>query len=117
MGRRSKPLDLPGTTMAGYAADVFELMTHLDMPDAVIGGLSMGGYVAFAMWRQAPARVSGLVLADTRATADSDEARAGRERMLALLDAEGPGRRRAPDGPEAPQRHDAARSAGPGRER
>ena len=89
-GPAFEALDLPGTTMAGYAADVFELMTHLEMPDAVIGGLSMGGYVAFAMWRQNPARVSGLVLADTRATADSDEARAGRERMLALLDAEGP---------------------------
>ncbi len=89
-GPAFEALNLPGTTMADYAADVFELMTHLDIPEATIGGLSMGGYVALAMVRQAPSRVSGLVLADTRATADTAEARAGRDRMLALVEREGP---------------------------
>ena len=65
-------------TMATYASDVLALMAHLDVPRADVAGLSMGGYVAFAMLRQAASRVTGLVLADTRATADTAEGRAGR---------------------------------------
>ncbi len=78
-------------TMDTYAEDIAELMAHLDLPRATICGLSMGGYVAMALARVAPARVEGLVLADTRAGADSDDARAARDRMLALLEREGPG--------------------------
>jgi pimeloyl-ACP methyl ester carboxylesterase len=74
----------------GHASDVVELLDHLDVRRAVVAGLSMGGYVAFALMRRAPARVSGLVLADTRATADSSEARAAREDMLRLVAVEGP---------------------------
>lgn len=44
---------------------------------AVVCGLSMGGYVAFSMWRRHRSRITGLVLADTRAEPDDD---AGRER-------------------------------------
>lgn len=77
-------------SMDTYAADVLELMAHLEMPRAVIGGLSMGGYVALAIARAQPARVSKLLLADTRATADTAEGQAGRDRMLALLASEGP---------------------------
>jgi pimeloyl-ACP methyl ester carboxylesterase len=78
-----------GVTMDTYAADVFELMAHLDMPRAAVAGLSMGGYVALAMLRRAPARVTALVLADTRATADTPEGRAGRDAMVALLQRDG----------------------------
>lgn len=49
---------------------------------AVVCGLSMGGYAAFAMWRRHPHRVAGLVLADTRAEPD-DEAGVERRRQLA----------------------------------
>jgi 3-oxoadipate enol-lactonase len=82
-------VDLPGVTMDGYAGDVLELMTQLEIADAVIGGLSMGGYVAFALLRRAPKRVSGLVLADTRATADTVEGRAARDRLVELAVREG----------------------------
>ena len=44
----------------------------------MIGGLSMGGYVTFALFRQAPARFAGVVLADTKAQADTPEGQAGR---------------------------------------
>ncbi len=71
------------------AADVLALMTHLDIDRAVIAGLSMGGYIAFAIVRRARPRVSGLVLANTRATADSAEAMAGRDRMIDLVQREG----------------------------
>ena len=81
--------DLPGVTMDAYAGDVLELMTHLEIADAVVGGLSMGGYVAFALLRKAPSRVSGLVLADTRATADTPEGRAARDKMIELVGREG----------------------------
>jgi pimeloyl-ACP methyl ester carboxylesterase len=83
--------DLPGSmTIDGYAADVLSLMDHLEIRDAVVGGLSMGGYVAFGMIRQARARVAGLVLANTRATPDAQEARANRDRMIDLARREGP---------------------------
>jgi pimeloyl-ACP methyl ester carboxylesterase len=82
-------LDLNGVTLDDYAADVLALMTHLDIERAVVAGVSMGGYVAFAMLRRASARVAGLVLANTRAIPDSAEAKSGRDRMIALLEREG----------------------------
>jgi pimeloyl-ACP methyl ester carboxylesterase len=82
---------LDGIGIDDYAADVVELMSHLDIAQAVIGGLSMGGYVAFAMCRRAPERVGGLVLANTRAAADSSDGRAARDRMLDLTAREGAG--------------------------
>ena len=73
-----------------YADDVVTLMDSLGIPDAVVGGLSMGGYIAFALLRRAPGRLSGLILADTRSGSDSEEGRAGRRKMQALADREGP---------------------------
>lgn len=81
--------DVDGVSIADYARDVVELMAHLDIRSAAVAGLSMGGYVALAMLRLAPARIDRLVLADTRATADSDEGRAGRDRTRALVGREG----------------------------
>ena len=77
------------TTIDGYAAEVLALMDHLEIRDAVVGGVSMGGYVAFGVVRQAAARVTGLVLANTRASADSAESRANRDRMIDLVRKEG----------------------------
>ena len=56
---------------------------------AVVCGLSMGGYVAFEVWRRARDRVLGLVLANTRAVADSPEAAAGRRALAERLRSEG----------------------------
>lgn len=66
-------------TMEESAHDVAALLDELGIESASVGGLSMGGYVALAFARLYPQRVSSLVLADTRAGADSDEARRGRE--------------------------------------
>jgi 3-oxoadipate enol-lactonase len=79
-----------GLTMEDYAADVFSLMDSLKLDEAVIGGLSMGGYVAFAMYRQAPRRFTGLVLADTRSQADTPQGREMRLQQRELLRTQGP---------------------------
>lgn len=79
-------------TIERYADEVFELMTLLGIESAGVTGLSMGGYVALAMLERDPSRISRLVLADTRAAADSDDARAGRYRMIDLVRREGPPR-------------------------
>lgn len=87
----STELDSVGAlSMADYAEDVVDLLDELGVERAVIGGASMGGYAALAFVQAAPSRVSGLILANTRAGADTPEARANRRNMLALVDREGP---------------------------
>jgi pimeloyl-ACP methyl ester carboxylesterase len=76
-------------SMDTYAADVAALLDALEIEDATIGGLSMGGYVALALHRQAAHRFTGLVLADTRAQADTPDGRRGRTHMRERLAAGG----------------------------
>lgn len=82
--------DAAAPSIDDYAEDVIDLMRGLEIASAVIGGLSMGGYVTFAVLRRAPELARAIVLADTRAGADTTEGRAARRSMLALLDREGP---------------------------
>src|ERR1041385_8252817 len=65
-------------TMARMAQDVAALMDALDIPRAIIGGLSMGGYVVLSFYKQFPNRVDALVLADTRPQADTEEGKQNR---------------------------------------
>jgi 3-oxoadipate enol-lactonase len=74
----------PALSVDDHASDVLALLRHLGCEDAVIGGLSMGGYVAMAVHRMAPQRCRALVLADTTAAADTEEGRANRVRLQAL---------------------------------
>src|SRR6185295_16294756 len=73
------------------ALDVRGLMTALEIDRAVLVGLSMGGYIALAFFRNYPEAVRGLVLADTRAGADTPEAR--ERRFTSALKAEREGSR------------------------
>ncbi len=82
--------DPPASSMDDYAGDLIDLLDALHIEDAVVAGLSMGGYVAFALLRHAPNYVRGLVLADTRSQADTPEAVEGRKRTLALVEDRGP---------------------------
>jgi pimeloyl-ACP methyl ester carboxylesterase len=78
-------------TIDQFADDVAVLLRSLGVERAVIAGLSMGGYVAFALWRRHRPLVRALVLADTRAGADTDEARAKRRALVELARARGAG--------------------------
>ena len=77
-------------TMDDMADDVIELLDtlSLDAP-VVVGGLSMGGYVALSLVSRYPSRVRGLMLMDTRAGADSPEAAQKREEMAQAVLAAG----------------------------
>ncbi|MBV9959754.1 MAG: alpha/beta fold hydrolase [Acidobacteria bacterium] len=68
-------------TMPLMAEDIAALLDELHIECAVIGGLSMGGYVALAFQQLFPARVRALVLADTKAQGDTQEAREVREQQ------------------------------------
>jgi 3-oxoadipate enol-lactonase len=68
--------------MNDYASDTLALMDSLDLEQAVMGGLSMGGYVTFAIFRLAPERIRGMILADTKSAADSDEGIKSRRALL-----------------------------------
>lgn len=83
--------DIPSgiSTMNVLADDVVGLMDALGMQQAVICGLSMGGYVAFALWRKYPQRIQGLILADTRPGADNEEGKANREQLAQLVESQG----------------------------
>lgn len=72
-----------------YAADLVALLDHLGIGRVAVAGLSMGGYIAFALLRAAPGRISKLILADTRAEADTEEGRQTREQNAQLAEREG----------------------------
>lgn len=72
-----------------YADDLAALLDALGVARAAVVGLSMGGYVALALWRRHAARVRALVLADTRAAPDDDATRARRAEHVALVRAGG----------------------------
>ncbi len=77
-------------TIDTYADDVAGLMRALGLERAAIVGLSMGGYIAFALLRRHPQLVSALVLANTRAGADTEEGRRGREESARTAEERGP---------------------------
>ena len=82
--------DPPTMSIDDYAGDVIDLLDALHIDQAVIGGLSMGGYAAFAVLRHAARYVQGLILADTRAEADTPEGLDARRKMLDLVQSKGP---------------------------
>jgi 3-oxoadipate enol-lactonase len=74
------------------ADDVVALLDYLQIEEPVVlAGLSMGGYAAMALVRRYPQRVRALILADTRGEADSEEAQANRNKLIARAREEGAG--------------------------
>jgi 3-oxoadipate enol-lactonase len=77
--------------MDAAARRCLEALDEAGVDRAVVCGLSMGGYVSFAIRGLAPERVIGLVLANTKAEADVPEAAAARRGLAERLRAEGNG--------------------------
>jgi 3-oxoadipate enol-lactonase len=79
----------PVYSMDLFADDAAALLTHLRVRRAVICGQSMGGYIAFALLRRHPSVFGGLVLVDTRATADTEQERRNRLELAQRVQANG----------------------------
>jgi len=86
---QSNPGDGPAT-MQKHAADLVRLAETCAFGKAVYAGVSIGGYILFELWRRHRDRVSGLILCDTRAGADSDEGRANRLKAADEVEKQGP---------------------------
>jgi 3-oxoadipate enol-lactonase len=78
-------------TMRAAAERCLSAVDEAGAERAVVCGLSIGGYVAFEIWRRARDRVAGLVLANTRSGADTEEGAATRRRLAERLRSEGNG--------------------------
>ena len=93
-------LDFPGfgtaissgqRTVQEFAQFITDALERERVKDAVLVGLSMGGYVAFRILERHPELVRGLVLADTKASPDAPDARTKRLKMAARIESEGTG--------------------------
>jgi pimeloyl-ACP methyl ester carboxylesterase len=80
-----------GASVDGFADAVAERIAGLPGGRAMVGGLSLGGYVALALAARHPDRVAALVLSNTRAEPDTEEAAAGRHASAAQVRTEGLG--------------------------
>lgn len=89
-GESDPPSDPDKMTMDTFAGAVVRLLDTLGHDRIILGGFSMGGYVLFRVVAQAAARIGALVIADSRAGADSDEARQRRMATIARIREQGP---------------------------
>ena len=80
------PAGEPG--LDAFARSVLAALDSRHIDQVALVGLSMGGYLAFAMWRLAPERIRALVLCNTRATADGDGPRDDRLAMAERVERE-----------------------------
>ncbi|MDQ1682789.1 MAG: hypothetical protein QOH99_1330 [Frankiaceae bacterium] len=85
---QSPPLT-SGPSLDDYVDSVAGLLDAMGLERAVLGGVSMGGYVSLAFARRHPGRLLGLILADTKSTADAPAAATNRRRIAAVLVDEG----------------------------
>lgn len=76
-------------TLEFFVDDLLGLLDHLRIERAVLCGLSMGGYIALRAVERKPERVRGLILADTQAKADSNEAKLKRAAAIKSVKAMG----------------------------
>ncbi|WP_373046475.1 alpha/beta fold hydrolase [Vulgatibacter sp.] len=90
-GASTVPADPAAYSVERWAEEARAVLDACGIERAIVGGCSMGGYVAFAFLRRWPERVAGLLLADSRAGADTPEARKGREQTQAEVRSQGKG--------------------------
>lgn len=90
-GLGDSTLGAGATSMDRYADDAAALMDHVGIARCVVVGVSLGGYIAFALHRRHPDRITGLVLANTRSLPDTPEAREARAATARMVVAQGTG--------------------------
>jgi 3-oxoadipate enol-lactonase len=78
-------------TMDEMAEELNDFLNQIGVADCVVAGVSMGGYIALAFWSKYPERVRRLVLANTRARADTETEKHARGEMIAALEQSGAG--------------------------
>lgn len=76
-------------TIEAMARDINELLDFLKIEKAIIGGLSMGGYVTFNLYRLFPQKFAGLVLCDTNSGSDTFEKRKSRYELIEKIESQG----------------------------
>lgn len=72
-----------------FVDDLFALMDHLNIPKAILCGLSMGGYIALRATERNPERIIGLALCDTKSEADGNEAKIKRANGIKFVQTNG----------------------------
>jgi pimeloyl-ACP methyl ester carboxylesterase len=77
------------TSLEDYARKVVAMLDRQGVDEVVVAGLSMGGYVAFRLIELLGGRLAGLLLADTRTTADDAETATARHELAAEVEAQG----------------------------
>ncbi|HEY8183635.1 MAG TPA: alpha/beta fold hydrolase [Thermoanaerobaculia bacterium] len=98
-GVRHIRVDLPGfgaskppsgqVGMADYSREIIAVLDHLRVDKIIAAGISMGGYILMQMLRDAPQRIEGVILIDTRERADSDRGREDRLKTIAEIEKNG----------------------------
>lgn len=89
-GFGAAPLGEAAPSVDLMADDIAALLDGQDAKPAIVAGLSMGGYVTMALLRRRPDLVAGVILLDTKASADAAEARDNRLRMAESVARQGP---------------------------
>ncbi len=89
VGDSGAPSGADGYSLTRYADDLVAVLDAVGVRQAVLCGLSMGGYVIFELLRRHPERVKALILADTKPEPDSTEAKRGREELTRVAQRDG----------------------------
>jgi len=90
VGGSAAPTGADGYALGRYADDLVAVLDAVGARDAVVCGLSMGGYITFELLRRHPGRVKALILVDTKAEADSAQTRRGRDELAVVAERAGP---------------------------
>jgi pimeloyl-ACP methyl ester carboxylesterase len=91
VGEFARVPDAPVLTMAHYASDVLALMDHLEVPEAILAGCSIGGYIALELWRRAAERILGLAFICSKPQPDTEAGLAKRVANIASVREHGTG--------------------------
>jgi pimeloyl-ACP methyl ester carboxylesterase len=83
--------DAPVLSMAQLAKDLLALLDRLEVPEAVLAGCSIGGYVLLELWRQAPQRLRGLAFVCSKPQPDAEANLDKRAATIAILRTRGTG--------------------------